>query len=153
MRTYILKKESIVKAPLAAVWKFFSDPHNLVKITPDYMKFRVLKCPDVEEVYDGMLIEYRVRPILNYPMKWITLIKKVAPLQYFTDTQISGPYALWEHTHFFEETAEGTKMIDEVKYALPLGVLGTIAHTLFVKKQLEGIFNYREKVIDAIFKN
>ena len=151
MTIHLLKKETIVNAPLAEVWRFFSDPHNLEKITPAYMKFQVLKCPNVVEVYDGMIIEYKVRPILNYPMKWTTLITKVEPQKYFTDTQTRGPYSLWEHTHYFEQTANGTKMIDEVRYALPLGILGSIAHNLFVRKQLEVIFQFREKVIEQIF--
>ena len=115
------------------------------------MKFQVVKCPDVAEVYNGMLIECKVRPVMNYPMRWITLIKEVEPMKYFTDTQLEGPYTLWEHRHTFVETAAGTLMNDRVKYALPLGVLGQLAHSLFVKKQLQGIFSYREKVISEIF--
>lgn len=151
MKTYILEKETLINAPLKEVWQFFSDPHNLQKITPAYMKFQVINCPDVPEVYHGMLIEYRVRPLLNIPMKWITLIKEVQPLRSFKDTQLQGPYTLWEHLHTFKETEKGTLMKDQVKYALPFAILGQVAHTVFVRKQLHGIFTYREKVIKTVF--
>lgn len=151
MKTYILEKETLINAPVKEVWQFFSDPHNLQRITPAYMKFKVVSCPEVPEVYHGMLIEYRVRPLLNIPMKWVTLIKEVAPLQSFTDTQLQGPYTLWEHQHTFKETGQGTLMNDRVKYALPLAFLGQVAHSLFVRRQLQGIFTYREKVIKTVF--
>ena len=45
------------------------------------------------------------------------------------DTQLHGPYALWHHTHEFEaDGAEHTMMRDTVRYALPFGPLGALAH-------------------------
>lgn len=151
MKTYLLKKEIVIAAPIEQVWKFFSDPANLEKITPPYMNFRVTKQPGAEEIHSGMLIEYKVSPVLHIPMKWVTLIQTADPLKRFTDKQLKGPYALWEHTHTFERVPGGTLMRDAVTYALPFSVLGAFAHWLFVRKQLEGIFSYREKVIKDIF--
>jgi ligand-binding SRPBCC domain-containing protein len=151
MKTYLLKKEIVIAAPIEQVWKFFSDPANLERITPPYMNFRVTGQPDAQEIHSGMLIEYKVSPILNIPLKWVTLIQAVDPLKSFTDKQLKGPYTLWEHTHTFESVPGGTLMHDEVKYALPFGVLGAFAHWLFVYKQLQGIFSYREKVIKDLF--
>ena len=34
-------------------------------------------------------------------------------------------------------------MRDTVRYALPFGPLGTVAHRLFVKRDVERIFDYR----------
>ena len=42
-------------------------------------------------------------------------------------------------------------MIDKVDYELPFGLLGNIAHALFVKKKLEKIFNYRFHVLENLF--
>lgn len=151
MKIYSLKQNITIAAPVKEVWAFFSDPYNLAKISPGYMGFRIVKCPEVAEIYDGMLIEYRIKPVLGIPLRWVTLIKKVKTEACFMDTQVAGPYALWEHTHTFREAGTGTYMQDEVKYALPLGVLGRLAHTLFVKRQLQGIFDYRERVIHDLF--
>jgi len=41
-------------------------------------------------------------------------------------------------------TEKGVLMSDLVTYRLPLGPLGAMAHGLFVKQQLRGIFQYRE---------
>lgn len=152
MKVYELRTEITVKAPLEQVWAFFSNPKNLQTITPDYMGCQIVKCPDVETIFNGMIIEYIVRPILNLPLKWVTEIKEVQPLVSFTDTQLKGPYALWHHFHSFEKINVQTKMLDRVRYAMPLSILGNITHQLFVKKQLEEIFKYREVTIRTLFK-
>ena len=152
MKIYELRTEITVKAPLEQVWAFFSNPKNLQRITPDYMGFQIVKCPEVETIFNGMIIEYIVRPILNLPLKWVTEIKEVQPLVSFTDIQLKGPYALWHHFHSFEKINGHTKMADMVKYAMPLSILGNITHQLFVKKQLEEIFKYREVAVRTLFK-
>lgn len=142
----------MVKAPLEKVWTFFSNPKNLQRITPDYMGFQIVKCPPVETIFNGMIIEYIVRPMLNVPLRWVTEITDVQPLVSFTDVQLKGPYALWNHFHSFEKMNGYTKMIDTVKYAMPLAILGKITHQLFVRKQLEEVFKYREATIRTLFK-
>jgi ligand-binding SRPBCC domain-containing protein len=151
MQPFKIEKELFIPADIQRVWKFFSDPHNLQKITPETLRFKVIQCPDVAEIFEGMRIEYRVSPILNIPLKWVTLIKSVQPLQSFTDLQLKGPYTLWEHTHTFEPQGNGVLMKDKVLYKLPFGPLGLLAHSLFVKKQVTHIFEHREKVIRNIF--
>jgi hypothetical protein len=58
--------------------------------------------------------------------------------------QLEGPYALWHHTHTFQDDGSGgTLMRDEVRYALPLGGLGELAGRLLVRRDIEQIFDYR----------
>ncbi len=152
MKKYTIERQILVRAPQAEVWSFFSKPQNLLQITPEYMNFRIISCPEAAEIYSGMLIEYRVSPVLRMPLKWVTEIKDVDPGSCFKDTQRNGPYALWEHTHTFEATREGTLMTDRIEYALPMGPLGTFAHSLFVRRQLESLFTYRESRIRTLFE-
>lgn len=147
---YQLKRTQIVKTDLQTCWDFFSSPSNLQKITPPSMGFDVLV--DVpNNMYEGMMIEYRVRPLLSIPLKWITEITHVKPLQYFVDEQRKGPYKIWHHEHHFREIPEGVEMTDIVSYELPLGFLGKMAHPILVKSKLEEIFAYRLKVVEELF--
>jgi ligand-binding SRPBCC domain-containing protein len=75
------------------------------------------------------------------------LITTYNPPYEFVDEQLRGPYAFWFHRHLFKPVPGGTEMTDSVHYALPFGVLGTLAHLLFVKRQVRGIFEYRGKVL------
>jgi ligand-binding SRPBCC domain-containing protein len=147
---YQLKRTQFVKTDLQTCWDFFSSPKNLKEITPDYMGFDILV--DVpEKMYEGLMIEYIVKPLLGIPMTWITEIKYVHDKEFFVDEQRKGPYKIWHHEHHFKEVEGGVEMIDIVSYEIPLGVLGKIAHPIFVKNKLDEIFNYRFKKVEEIF--
>lgn len=149
---YQLKKKQLVKTDLETCWNFFSSPKNLKVITPDYMGFNV-KTDVPEKMYEGLMIEYKVTPLLNIPMNWITEIKYVHDKKFFVDEQRKGPYSLWHHEHHFKEVDEGVMMTDIVSYRVPLGFLGKLAHPLFVKGKLEEIFDYRVKKVDELFNS
>jgi len=151
MTIYTLSREQYLPIPVAEAWKFFSSAGNLATITPPDMQFTILTKLDDSPIRKGMHIDYIVKPLLGIPLKWRTEISEVNSPHSFTDKQLSGPYALWEHTHTFEAVAGGVRMTDEVKYALPLGILGVIAHSILVKKKLEHIFNYRKTVLEELF--
>ena len=42
-------------------------------------------------------------------------------------------------------------MRDIVTYQPPMGVLGSVANVLFIRRQLNQIFNYRRKVLNNMF--
>ena len=108
------------------------------------------KLPD-EAINKGLIIDYTVSPILGIPLKWRTRITEVVPHQRFVDFQERGPYKLWEHTHTFTPVDDGVLITDHVRYELPLGPLGTLAHKLFVRNKLKNIFDYRHMVLDEKF--
>lgn len=147
---YQLKRTQFVKTDLSTCWEFFSSPNNLNKITPKEMGFDVLT-EGVENMYEGLMIEYKVRPLLNIPLRWITEITHVKHQQYFVDEQRKGPYKIWHHEHHFKEVQGGVEMTDIVSYELPFGILGKLAHPLIVKKKLDQIFAYRFKIVDELF--
>lgn len=147
---YQLKRTQFVKTDLQTCWDFFSSPKNLKVITPDYMGFDVLvELP--EKMYEGLMIEYTVKPLLGIPMKWITEIKYVHDKQFFVDEQRKGPYKIWHHEHHFKVVDGGVEMTDIVSYEMPLRLLGRLAHPIVVKKKLEEIFDYRFKKVDELF--
>lgn len=142
MATYTLQKKQKLPISLEEAWDFFSSPKNLKAITPEYMGFNIISGAD-KRTYPGQIIEYTVKPVLGIPMYWMTEITQVRDMEFFIDEQRVGPYAMWHHQHFFKAIEGGVEMEDIIHYRLPLGPLGSIAHALFVKRQLEGIFKYR----------
>ena len=147
-KEYIFRTVQVLEVDRDKAWHFFSDPFNLAKITPAYLGFKIRSDLKPGEFFEGMKIRYSIRPLLRLPMNWETLIAHVKPLESFTDIQLKGPYVKWEHTHSFEDTAEGVRMTDEVRYKLPFGLVGNLAHTLFIKKQIENIFSYRRVALN-----
>lgn len=148
---YQLYREQQLNCDIASAWLFFSNPDNLSKITPKDMGFIVLTKYANNAIYEGMEIDYTVSPLLGIPMKWKTRITHVDFQKSFTDFQAKGPYKLWNHFHEFIPNEKGVLIKDTVDYELPMGFLGTIAHSLFVKNKLEQIFNFRFQVLEKMF--
>ncbi|MCS6819670.1 MAG: SRPBCC family protein [Chitinophagales bacterium] len=151
MGCYVLTRKQILPISIEEAWSFFSSPENLKDITPPYLNFKILSKSGSDIMYAGQIITYHVRPLLNIPLFWMTEITHVEHGKFFVDEQRFGPYAFWHHQHHFKPVEEGVEMTDIVHYKLPLGILGKIAHFLFVKKQLNEIFDYRFHVLEKKF--
>jgi ligand-binding SRPBCC domain-containing protein len=149
MKTYELNCEQIVPRSVEEVFPFFADAGNLDRLTPAFLRFEIVT-PLPVEMRVGLLLDYRLR-YRGFPVRWQTRIEAWEPNVRFIDTQLKGPYRLWHHTHEFEPVAEGTKLVDRVRYALPLGPLGRVAHRLSVRGDVERIFAYRRERIAEIF--
>ena len=152
MPVYTIERTQRLPINLDEAWDFFSSPKNLKEITPDYMGFDIKSDPrHLAAMYPGQIITYTVRPVLGIPMFWMTEITQVRDKEFFIDEQRVGPYRIWHHQHHFKAIEGGVEMGDIVHYQLPLGPLGAIANWLFVKKQLQGIFEYRFRVLEERF--
>jgi ligand-binding SRPBCC domain-containing protein len=84
---------------------------------------------------------------MGVTLRWTTLITSYDPPRSFTDEQLRGPYSFWHHRHVFREVDDGTEILDEVHYALRGGMLAPLIHRLFVRKQLDKIFDHRARII------
>lgn len=151
MATFSLKTVQNIPVDLNTAWEFFSNPANLQAITPQNMGFQILSHHHGSKMYAGQIIEYKVKPVLGIPIYWMTEITHVEDRKHFIDEQRFGPYELWHHQHHFKEINGGVEMTDIVHYRNPLGFLGNIANSLFVKKQLQQIFEYRIQKVEELF--
>ena len=146
MKVHVLEHTQHVPASLDEVFAFFARPENLAEITPRNLGFQILT-PSPIPMKEGAIIDYVVS-LGGVPLRWRTLITSYDPPHKFVDEQLTGPYSFWHHTHTFSALADGgTELGDVVRYALPLGPLGDLAHTLMVRRQVEGIFQHRQQVI------
>ncbi len=151
MKYFEINRSQFINQPISIVFSFFSKPENLERITPEYLKFKIL---DISPIFmkKGQIINYKMK-VRGIPIKWSSLIKSYCPPYNFIDEQIKGPYAFWHHTHEFIEEEKGTRIIDHVKYRIPLGYLGKMINYIWVAKDLEKIFNFRQDKIIEIFRN
>ena len=150
MMIHILEQEQFLPISLKQAWDFFSSPRNLDEITPKNLGFKILYQPG-EVMYEGQIIEYKVKIAPGVWVPWVTEIKCVRENQSFIDEQRFGPYKFWHHLHHFEEVEGGVLMRDLVHYALPLWPFGEIGHSLFVRPKLETIFSFRREILDKRF--
>lgn len=146
---YTLETEQWFPRPVGEVFAFFADAGNLDRITPPWLRFEILT-PLPVAMQPGLLLDYRLR-YRSWPLRWRTRIDEWDPPVQFIDTQLRGPYRRWHHTHRFESVAGGTRVIDIVQYALPLGPLGRMVHALSVRRDVAAIFEYRRTQLDELF--
>ncbi len=142
--TYYLHRAQWVPGEIADAFAFFEEPHNLSRITPPWLNFtiRSMSTPNIRK---GSIITYRVA-WMGVPMRWVTLIEEWEPGKRFVDTALVSPYVHWRHEHTFTPTEGGVLLGDTVEYSLPFGPVGTLVHSLVVRRQLEAIFDYRGRV-------
>ncbi len=142
----IFEASQKIERPIDEVFAFFSKPENLERITPPWVGFRILTPPPID-LREGALIDYRIR-LKGIPIRWRTEITTWNPPHGFVDTQLRGPYRRWVHTHTFREVDDGTLVGDHVDYAVPGGAL---IDRLFVRRDVDRIFAYRESVLADLF--
>lgn len=148
MRTHRLEREQFLPHPVEQVFAVFAESRNLERLTPSWLRFRVLT-PEPIEMKVGALIDYRLR-VRGLPLRWTSRIEEWVPGLAFIDRQVKGPYRLGQHRHSFEARDGGTAVRDVVDYALPLGFAGEIAHPLFVRRDLERIFAFRHEAAESL---
>ena len=143
-RLHVFRTSIELPLPRERVFPFFADAANLEVITPPELRFRIVS-PRPIVMEEGALIRYRLR-LLGIPFGWLTRITEWDPPHAFVDEQLQGPYRVWIHRHVFTEVPGGTRINDEVCYALPLFPVGELASPL-VAFQVRRIFAYRAEAI------
>jgi ligand-binding SRPBCC domain-containing protein len=146
LKTFEFAASQFIPLPQEQVFAFFSDATNLEAITPPWLNFEITS-PQPIDIHEGVVIDYRLR-VRGIRLNWRTLIRTWDPPHRFVDEQIRGPYRLWHHEHRFERVDGGTRMQDRVRYA-PIG--GALINALFVRRDVERIFQYRARQLEQRF--
>jgi ligand-binding SRPBCC domain-containing protein len=145
---HVLERSQRLECSRECAFEFYAQMRNLEAITPPWLSFKLITAGPIE-MAPGALIDYRLK-LHGVPVRWRTRIDAWEPPARFVDVQVRGPYSLWEHTHTFEPDGEQAVVIsDRVRYALPLGPFGRLAHAALVKRDLARIFDYRESAVVA----
>ncbi len=147
-----LVQEQLLPISLEQAWDFFATPKNLNEVTPDDLVFEITSdVPD--KMYEGLMITYKIKPLLNISINWCTEITHIKEQEYFVDEQRKGPYNIWHHEHHFKAVEGGTLMTDILHYDIGMSIFGKIAGKLFVDQQVNHIFSHRYKALEKYFNS
>ncbi len=146
-----LKQQQFLPISLEEAWNFFATPKNLNKVTPKDLMFEITsELP--EKMYEGLIITYKIKPMLNIKINWCTEITHIKEQEFFVDEQRKGPYNIWHHEHHFKAVEGGVLMTDILHYDVGKSIFGWIAGKLFVNNKVKQIFEYRFKTLENYFK-
>ena len=143
-----IERFQLVPLSCGEAFAFFADAYNLEALTPPWLGLRILT-PRPIPMRKGTTIDY-VLTTHGVPVRWRTEIVEWEPGRRFVDTQLKGPFRVWEHTHDFVEGPDGTLIRDTVLFRMPYGLLGAIAHRILVARDLERVFDYRRDAVERL---
>jgi ligand-binding SRPBCC domain-containing protein len=128
-----------VRASLAAVAGFHSRAASMPAITPPPITVRVHRAPALLGEGDEMDFTMWAGPL---PMRWVAQIANVSA-KGFTDTQVRGPFAFWQHRHsFVPVTQDLIEVVDQVEASVKRHVLwGAVGLAMWIG--MPALFAYR----------
>lgn len=150
-KLYSISRKQNIPTSIDDIWDFISAPQNLKNITPEYMDFKITSENLSKIMHTGMIIKYKVSPVLGIKLNWVTEITHLDEKKYFVDEQRFGPYKFWHHQHILKIIDRGIEMTDIIHYKIPMGFIGDILNKFFINKQLKEIFDFRHKKIEEKF--
>ena len=156
--------EHYVPHPVERVFQFFANPDNLPLLMPAWQHPRIDAAsilsppPQLSSASDAatkaagpgsqITLSFRPFPYSPFRLHWQAEISEFIWNEHFCDLQISGPFAYWNHCHFIRRVnrqgIDATLIADDVEYEIPFGFAGKIVHRLFLRRQIERIFSFRQ---------
>jgi ligand-binding SRPBCC domain-containing protein len=109
--------------PPAAVFEFLCDPANLVAVTPPEFNMHLVEGPGRLEIGSRVVLQGRR---WGFSQRVVNRIVTLEPNRLLVDEQLEGLFKKWIHSHRLEEMDGGTRMIDEVEWEPPGGMLGLL---------------------------
>ena len=144
MRTETYIRRSRIEAPAAEVYAWHALPDALEKLTPRGQAMKLIERSGGLERGARMVIEFGRWP---FRRRWVAVHQDCEEGRYFSDVQVSGPFAYWKHTHTFAPDGPSACILeDSVEYAVPFGVLGRWLAGWHVRRKIAELFAYRHEV-------
>lgn len=148
MKIYQLRRRQRLAISRDEAWAFFSSPHYLNQITPDFFHVDITS-PVPDDIYAGLLISYRMTAVFGVPMAWLSEVSHCDQPRRFVYQQRVGPFKFWSHEVALIECADGVELEDIMFYTMPLGWLGQWLHRILIGPKLEQIFDTRRDYLQA----
>lgn len=147
----IFVKESRIAATPRQVFDFHESEGALQRLTPPWERVELESGGDSIKPGSRVVIRTKLGP---FQLRWVAEHVDYDPPQYFSDRQVSGPFASWFHQHRFIDDGNGQTILrDEVEYTAPMGALGRMFGGAFLKEKLEKMFQYRHEVTRQIVES
>jgi len=138
----------VLSESVAQVFDFLRRPANLLRVAPPELALQLDDAP--EELQLGSRLTLRTR---RWGMKQrsVTEVIVFQPNVLFVEEQKEGAFRQWLYSHRFEATTDGgTRVLDEIDYELPGGMLGLLLTPAVVERELAAFFHYRNDSLAEI---
>ena len=131
-----------IQAPVERVFAFHLDPANLARIAPPGTSTRLVSATATPLTVGARVVVRSVQA--GIPVEIEAEVVVLEPSRLLEDRQVRGPFARWVHRHIFTSTPDGSRLTDEIEYALPMGALGGLIMGRIVERELRENFRHRQ---------
>jgi len=141
----VIKLNTVINAPAIVVFNL-SRSIDLHKISTAHTNEEAVAGKTSGLIAMGESVTWRAR---HFGLNQL-LTSKITAFEepyYFTDEMVSGAFKRFKHDHIFKEDNGTTTMTDVFDYTTPLGLLGSLADVLFLKKYMGGLLVERNRVV------
>ena len=143
MSKAFIEHETVIRSGISTVFDWHEREGALFRLSPPWENIALVSKQGGIKAGGTCNITMKMGPLtLPWNAEHIIYEKD----KFFKDIQAKGPFAQWEHSHYFTENDGFTTVKDHVDYKLPLHPLAMAVAGKFVKSKLERMFRYRENV-------
>jgi ligand-binding SRPBCC domain-containing protein len=137
-----------IPRPLAEMFAFFTAPRNLTQFTPPDLSLQLLTAPETIAV--GARLVWQARR-WGVSQKIIQEVACIEPEKLIVVEQKQGPLARWIQTHHFESSSTGMRILENIDFEPPAGLLGRLISAKAILGDLEKISVYRAMRLRELF--
>ncbi|AMV33309.1 Epimerase family protein [Pirellula sp. SH-Sr6A] len=121
---------------------YHANPGAIDRLIPPWERITILRRGASIDVGAEVVLQQRLGPLR---LKWLARHTNLDAPRSFQDTQISGPFAFWQHDHLIEAVdEERSRLRDRIRFDLPWAPLSNIALPM-VRSMLRRMFVYRHE--------
>ncbi|WP_163868134.1 TIGR01777 family oxidoreductase [Myxococcus eversor] len=145
-KSHVFDARSRMPVSASELFAWHAREGALARLTPPWERMELLERSG-DGIHPGARIVMRMR-VGPIPRRWVAEHTAYVQDSLFQDTQVSGPFSKWVHTHrMWPEPATSSSVLeDEVEYVLPMGLAGSLFGGGIARRTLERMFAYRHRV-------
>jgi ligand-binding SRPBCC domain-containing protein len=132
------------------LYDFLLRPANVARVADPGSGLKIVNGPEVVTI--GSRIQFQIVAYGQIQNLVHEIIELDRPGR-IVEKQVEGPTRSWQHLHLFEPHADGVRMIDQIDFQPPGGVLGFIATASRISDALESNFFARERELEQLVRS
>lgn len=139
-----LTRRISLPVPAEFAFDWHTRPGAFERLAPPWQTVEIIDRGQGVSEGSRVVVRMRLGPASK---RWVAEHHGIVPGREFSDVQVAGPFASWEHRHRLEPTGTDQCLLeDHIDYAVPLGRIGQIVGGKFVRRELGRLFDYRHAV-------
>lgn len=134
--------------PPAMVFRFLTQPANLVRLAPPEWQMHTVEGPEVLTAGASFTLSARRRGLVQTMTHQVTLLE---PDRRIVLVQTRGPFRRWEQTQELEALPDGGTLLHEtIEWEKPGGILGLFATVAVIEGELHELYAWRRTQLPVL---